>query len=395
MHFLDSEIIFFIVGSIIGAFIVWLILKQKHNLELNSLINESNLKIKNIHDKLQSEKNHFEEKLDLLNDSKQQLKLEFENLSNRIFDQNIKKTNNNLSLLLNPFKEQIQAFGNRVNEIYNDETKQRTSLLGELKYLKELNTQISKDAINLTNALKGENKTQGDWGEMILSKVLEESGLKEGREYTAQNSFTDEHGKRLRPDIVLHLPDNKDIIIDSKVSLLSYLKYIESQSKEEEQIALKELMISLKNHIKDLSSKKYENINSVKTLDFVLMFIPIEGAFMLAASEDNNLFKMAYDNNIMLVSASTLFITLRTINNIWRYEYQNKNSQQIAAKAADLYDKFAGFIEDLEEIGKNIIRTQKSYEQASNKLSLGKGNLISRVEEFKKMGVNPKKDILK
>ena len=173
------------------------------------------------------------------------------------------------------------------------------------------------------------------------------------------------------------------------------MKYNESKNSDEEQLALKGLMISLKNHIKDLSSKEYENINGVKTLDFVLMFIPIEGAFMLAASHDNNLFKMAYDNNIMLVSASTLFITLRTIDNIWRYEYQNKNSQYIAAKAADLYDKFAGFIEDLDEIGKNINKTQKSYEQASNKLSLGKGNIINRIEEFKDLGVKPKKELLK
>ena len=364
MAYLNNDILVFVGGLLVGAVILWLILKQKYTLELKALTNESNLKITNMHEKLQSEKNHFEEKLQLLDDSKQQLKIEFENLSNRLYEENIKKSNNNLSLVLNPFKEQIQAFGSRVNEIYNDETKQRTSLLGELKYLKEINTQISQD----------ENKTQGDWGEMILSKILEQSGLKEGREFTTQGSYTQDDGKRLRPDVILHLPQDKDIVIDSKVSLVSYIKYNEAKNDEDKQKAIKELMLSLKNHIKDLNSKEYENIKEVKTLDFVLMFIPIEGAFMLAASNEANLFKIAYENNIMLVSSSTLFVTLRTIENIWRYEYQNENAQLIAQKAANLYDKFALFVDDLEEIGKNI---------------------LSRVEEFRDLGIKPKKELPK
>lgn len=395
MTYLNSEILIFVGGFSFGALLLWLILKQKHALELKALTNESNLKITNMHEKLQSEKNHFEEKLQILDDSKQQLKIEFENLSNRLYEENIRKSNNNLSLVLNPFKEQIQAFGSRVNEIYNDETKQRTSLLGELKYLKEINTQISQDAINLTNALKGENKTQGDWGEMILSKILEQSGLREGREFTTQGSYTQDDGKRLRPDVILHLPQNKDIVIDSKVSLVSYIKYNEATNDEDKQKAIKELMVSLKNHIKDLNSKEYENIKEVKTLDFVLMFIPIEGAFMLAASNEANLFKIAYEHNIMLVSSSTLFVTLRTIENIWRYEYQNENAQLIAQKAANLYDKFALFVDDLEEIGKNINKTQKVYETSYNKLKSGKGNILSRVEEFRDLGIKPKKELPK
>ena len=393
MQLLENEVLILILGFTLGAIFVWFILKQKHNLELKSLTNESNIKITNMHEKLQSEKNHFEEKLKLLDDSKQQLKIEFENLSNKLYEQNIKKSNNNLSLVLTPFKDQIQAFGSRVNEIYNDETKQRSSLLGEIKYLKELNSKISQDAINLTNALKGENKTQGDWGEMILSKILEQSGLKEGREFSTQSSYTSLEGKRLRPDVVLHLPKDKDIVIDSKVSLVSYVNYNESKNKEEREKSLKDLMTSLKSHIKDLSSKEYEHITEVKTLDFVLMFIPIEGALMLAASNDSNIFKTAFDNNIMLVSSSTLFVTLRTIENIWRYEYQNENAQIISKKAADLYDKFAGFVEDLEEVGKNIGKTQKAYESSFNKLSTGKGNLLTRVSEFKDLGVKPKKEL--
>jgi len=393
MTITNSDIVIFLVGLILGAFCLWIILRQKHQLEIRLLINESKLKISNIDDKLQSEKNHFEEKVQILDNSKQQLKEEFENLSNKLFDHNLKKSNTNLNAVLTPLKEQIQHFGNRVNEIYSDETKQRTTLLGEIKYLKELNNQISQDAINLTQALKGENKTQGDWGEMILSRLLEQSGLNEGREYTTQSSFTLENGKRLRPDVILHLPQNKDIIIDSKVSLVSYVKYTEATSVQQKDAAIKELTNSLKSHIRDLSSKEYENIEAVRTLDFVLLFIPIEAAFMLAVSKDQTLFKTAFDNNIMLVSSSTLFITLRTIENIWQYEYQNKNAQQIAKKAADLYDKFAGFVTDIDEIGKNISKSNKSYESALNKLSLGKGNIISRIEEFRDLEIKPKKNL--
>jgi len=388
-----NELLVFFAGLFFGVVIVWLLLAQKHKLELKSFILESNLKIKNINDKLQSERNHFEEKAKILDESKQQLKLEFENLSHKILEQNLKKTNINLSNVLTPLKDQIQNFGNRVNEIYSDETKQRTSLLGEIKYLKELNNQISQDAINLTQALKGENKTQGDWGEMILSRILEESGLNEGREYSTQSSYTSEIGKKVRPDVILHLPQDKNIIIDSKVSLVSYLKYNEAQNKDEQELALKELINSLKKHIKDLSSKEYENIQEIKSLDFVLMFIPIESAFMLAVSNESTLFKTAFENNIMLVSSSTLLITLRTIENIWQYEYQNKNAQLIAKKAAHMYDKFASFVDDLHDIGKNIDKTQKSYDLAFNKLSEGKGNLLSKVEEFKTLGVNPKKNL--
>jgi DNA recombination protein RmuC len=284
-------------------------------------------------------------------------------------------------------------FGKRVNDIYSEETKQRTSLLTEIKNLKDLNNQISQDAINLTKALKGENKTQGDWGELILSKILEQTGLREGIEYTTQGSFTDNDGKRLRPDVIVHLPANKDIVIDSKVSLNAYLKFTESNNEVERELAAKELIKSIYTHIKGLSVKSYENIDAVKTLDFVLMFIPIEGAFMLAASKDNNLFKTAFENNIMLVSPSTLFATLRTVENIWRYEHQNENALIISKKAADLYDKFASFVNDIETIGININRTQKAYDDAMKKLSLGKGNLLRRSEEFIELGVKAKKKI--
>ncbi len=336
---------------------------------------------------------NFNEKISLLENSKAQLKLEFESLANKLFEENQKKSNTNLNQVVTSFKDQLDTFGKRVNDIYNDETKQRSSLLTEIKNLKELNNQISQDALNLTKALKGENKTQGDWGEMILSKILEQTGLREGKEYSTQGSYTDHEGKRLRPDVIVHLPQDKDIVIDSKVSLNAYLKYIESEDVKIKEEATKELTKSLYAHIKGLSAKSYEDIDDVKTLDFVLMFIPIEGAFMLAASNDNHLFKTAFEHNIMLVSPSTLFVTLRTIENIWRYEHQNENALDIATKAGFLYDKFALFVKDLEDIGANISKTQKAYDGAINKLSTGNGNLLKRSEALLELGVKTKKRI--
>ncbi len=367
--------------------------KRTYEIKLDSLENSFEDKKEQLKNEFDIKEQNLKEKIELLESSKQRLKVEFENLANRLFEQNAKKSSDNLNLMLNPFKEQLKSFGKRVDDIYNEETKQRSSLLTEIKNLKELNNQISQDAINLTKALKGENKTQGDWGELILSKILEQTGLREGIEYTTQGSYTNEEGKRLRPDVIVHLPQNKDIVIDSKVSLTAYLKYVEAQGEIEKELATKELIKSIYTHIKGLSVKSYEDIQTVKTLDFVLMFIPIEGAFMLAASEDNNLFKTAFENNIMLVSPSTLFATLRTVENIWRYEHQNENALIISKKAADLYDKFASFVSDIEAIGLHINRTQKSYDEAMKKLTLGKGNLLRRSEEFIELGVKAKKKI--
>ena len=387
------EILIFISGIVLGTVVIWFILKNKSEIEINSIRNEANIKLTSLQNKIDYEKKHYEDKIQTLTSTKDELKNEFENLANKIFEQNNQKSNENINLVLKPFKEQLQHFGTRVNEIHTAQIKESSTLLNEIKTLKELNAQISIDAINLTKALKGENKTQGDWGEMILSKILEQTGLKEGREYETQGSYTDEDGKRLRPDVVLHLPENKDIIIDSKVSLVSYLNYTEANDDNEREKYAKELVNSLKKHIKDLSSKNYEDISDINTLDFVLLFIPIEGAFMLAVANDNNLFKLAFENNIMLVSPSTLFVTLRTIENIWRYEHQNENAQLISKKAGDLYDKFAGFVKDIEDIGTNITRTQKAYDGAINKLSTGSGNIMRKAEEFKELGVKTKKNI--
>lgn len=404
---LDNQLIFIVavVAIVLGLVIIYQFIKQKYENQIKGLekyyqtlientANTYELKLSNQAKLYEQKELNFNEKITLLEESKQRMKIEFENLATRIFEDNQKKSNINLNQVLTSFKDQLNSFGKRVNEIYNDETKQRISLLTEIKNLKELNNQIATDAINLTKALKGQNKTQGDWGEMILSSILEQTGLREGKEYTVQGSFSDADGKRLRPDVIVHLPTKKDIIIDSKVSLNAYLMYCKTEDKIEKEQALKELIKSINLHIKGLSSKKYESLEGVTTLDFVLLFIPIEGAFILATSNDDTLFKIAFENNIMLVSPSTLYVTLRTIENIWRSEHQSENAQLISKKAADLYDKFAGFVGDIEDIGTHLSRTQKSYDSAMNKLSTGNANLIKRAEEFLELGVKPKKQII-
>ncbi|RXI42956.1 DNA recombination protein RmuC [Malaciobacter mytili] len=401
----------FFLGAFIFSTILYLFLKTKYEGKLQALSMEANQKLQALHEKISYQKELYEqkllnkeeaffikkqsldEKIALLEDSKEKMKVEFENLANKLFDENSKKSTININQILTPLKEQINSFGKRVNDIHSEETKQRSYLLNEIKNLKELNQQISNDAINLTKALKGDNKIQGDWGELILAKVLEQSGLRQGVEYTTQSSFNNNDGKRLRPDVIVHLPLNKDIVIDSKVSLNAYLNYTNSQTTEDKEKAIKELILSLKTHIKGLSSKKYEEIKEVRTLDFVLMFIPIEAAFLLAISKDNSLFKLAFENNIMLVSPSTLYVSLRTIENIWKLEYQNQNAELISKKAAALYDKFSLFVKDIEEIGVHINRTSKAYESALNKLSTGKGNLLNRSQEFLDLGVKPNKQI--
>ncbi len=401
----------FFLGAFIFSTILYFFFKTKYEGKLQALSIEANQKLQALQEKISYQKELYEqkllnkeesffikkqsldEKIALLEESKEKMKVEFENLANKLFDENSKKSTVNINQILMPLKDQINSFGKRVNDIHSEETKQRSYLLNEIKNLKELNQQISNDAINLTKALKGDNKVQGDWGELILDKVLEQSGLRQGIEYTTQSSFNSIEGKRLRPDVIVHLPLNKDIVIDSKVSLTAYINYSNSQNKQEKEKAIKELVLSLKTHIKALSSKKYEEIKEVRTLDFVLMFIPIEAAFLLAISKDNSLFKLAFENNIMLVSPSTLYVSLRTIENIWKLEYQNQNAELISKKAAALYDKFALFVKDIEEIGVHINRTSKVYESALNKLSTGKGNLLSRSNEFLELGVKPNKQI--
>jgi len=347
--------------------------------------------------RLEDERKNGEEKLILLQEARDQLKLEFQNVANKIFEDKSQKftaqNKENIEGVLKPMREQLVDFKKKVEDVYDKESKDRVSLLTEIIHLKSLNERISEDAINLTNALKGQSKTRGSWGEMILERVLEESGLHKGREYEVQVMYASEEGQRRHPDVIVHLPEGKDIVIDSKVSLTAYEKYCSADTDEKREKRLKEHLISIRTHIKDLSEKRYEELEGITTLDFVLMFLPIEGAFWTAIESEQGLFNEAFNKNIMLVSPSTLLATLRIINNIWRYEDQNKNAMIIAKKAGDLYGKFVGFVEALEDVGQKIGKAQESYKTARDRLSKGKGNLVRRTEELKQLGVKAQKEL--
>jgi DNA recombination protein RmuC len=322
---------------------------------------------------------------------------EFENLANKIFDDKSQKfteqNKTNLGEILNPLGEKIKDFEKKVNDVYVSEGKERASLKNQLEMLQQLNQQMSKEANNLTKALKGENKTQGNWGEFILESVLEKSGLVKGNEYKVQESFTNEEGKRLQPDVIINLPENKTLVIDSKVSLNAYERFSSADTEEERILASKEHLLSLKTHIKGLSAKSYQSIHQIQSLDFVLLFIPIEPAFALAVQSDSGLFNDAFEKNIVIVSPSTLLATLRTVASIWRNEKQSNNAIEIAKKAGDLYDKFDGFIKDILEVGKKIDQTKSNYSDAMNKLIDGRGNIISRFEELKTLGAKADKQL--
>jgi DNA recombination protein RmuC len=334
--------------------------------------------------------------LKLLEQARGSMKHEFAQLAQDILDEKGKKfaeqNHSNLSHLINPLRDQIKTFEQKIQETYDKETRDRVMLSHEIKNLKELNQQISQDALNLTNALKGDRKAQGTWGEVILERVLQLSGLEKGREYETQASLKNEINKTFQPDVIVHLPDNKDIIIDSKVSLIAYERY-QSAEEADKALQLNAHLQSLRTHIKSLSDKEYQKLKGIQTLDFVLMFVPIEPALTLAMQADETLFNEALSRNIVLVTPSTLLATLRTIQNIWRFEYQNQNALKIAQKAGDLYDKFVSFTEDMLDLGKRLDTTQKSYEAAMNKLKDGRGNIIKRTEELRTMGAQTSKKL--
>ena len=345
--------------------------------------------------RLEDERRSAAEKLALMQEAREQLKMEFQNVANRIFEDKSQKfteqNRENIEGVLKPIREQLHDFRKKVEDVYDKESKDRISLLNEIIHLKSLNERISEDAVNLTNALKGQSKTRGSWGEMILERVLEESGLQKGREYEVQMMYAGEEGQRRHPDVIVHLPEGKDIVIDSKVSLTAYEKYCTADKEEKRDKHLKEHILSVRTHIRTLSEKRYEELEGITTLDFVLMFLPIEGAFWTAIESEQGLFNEAFDKNIMLVSPSTLLATLRIINNIWRYEDQNKNALIIAKKAGDLYDKFVGFVEALDDVGQKIDKARESYQTARNRLTDGRGNLVRRSIELRQLGVKAQK----
>ena len=346
---------------------------------------------------LESERRSIREKIALLEQAEKNMTTSFENLANRIIEEKSKKFTEqnklNLGEVLTPLREQLGDFKKKIEDVYDKESKDRLSLHHEITSLKSLNEQMSKDAINLTKALKGESKTRGNWGEVILERVLEDSGLKNGREYETQGSFRDESGKLFYPDVVVHLPDNKDVVIDSKISLNAYERYCSTEDENERKQFLRDHNASIRNHVAGLQGKSYAELVKVNSLDMVLMFVPIEPALMLAFEHDETLFQDAFKSGIFLVSPSTLTMNLRIIQNMWRYEYQNKNAQEIAKRAGDMYDKFAGFVEALEDVGDKLDKAQSAYQTAHKRLAEGKGNLIKRAEDMRKLGLETSKKL--
>ncbi|APX99837.1 DNA recombination protein RmuC [Lacinutrix venerupis] len=329
-----------------------------------------------------------------LEERQKQLRTDFENLANKILDAKSEKftlqNKENIKNILNPLQEKIQIFEKKVDDTHKENFGLHSALKTQLEGLKELNQQMTKEATNLTKALKGDNKMQGNWGELVLERVLEKSGLEKDREYYVQQSFTREDGTRVLPDVVLHLPNNKRMIIDSKVSLIDYERFVNAEMEDRSQY-LKAHINSIKKHVDQLSDKNYQDLYDIESPDFVLLFIPIEPAFAIAINEDNSLYNKAFERNIVIVTPSTLLATLRTIDTMWNNEKQQQNAIEIAKQAGSLYDKFEGLVSDLMGVGKKIDAAKTDYSAAMNKLVEGKGNLVGRVEKLKKMGAKAKK----
>ena len=343
---------------------------------------------KNMNERLLTQKSEFEE-------LQKRFTTEFENIANKILDEKSKKfteqNKTNIDGILNPLKEKIEKFEKTVGDNYDKELRDRISLKEEVKKLYELNNRISEEANNLTKALKGDNKKQGNWGEVILEKILERSGLVKDREYKTQVTTINVDGEIIKPDVVIYLPDEKHIVVDSKVSLLAYDAYVNSEIDEDRERLIKDHVMSVKAHIKGLSEKNYQTSSLFNTPDFVLLFIPIESSFSLAVQADLELFSYAWERKIVIVSPSTLLATLRTISSIWKQERQNRNALEIARIGGSLYDGFCRFIEDMNDIDKHLHQSQEAYANAFKKLSQGKGNLISTAEKIKTLGAKATK----
>lgn len=322
---------------------------------------------------------------------------EFENLANKILDEKSNKfteqNKENIKNILNPLQEKINTFEKKVEQTHKESIDYHAALRQQIVGLKDLNEQMSKEATNLTKALKGDSKMQGNWGELVLERVLEKSGLEKDREYFVQQSFTLDNGQRVMPDVVIYLPDNKKMVIDSKVALTAYERYINEENEELRAAHLKEHIVSLKRHVDQLSEKSYQDLYDIESPDFILMFVPIEPAFAIAINQDNKLYNQAFEKNIVIVTPSTLLATLRTIDTMWNNEKQQRNAIEIARQAGALYDKFEGLVKDLTGVGKKIDDAKKDYSAAMNKLVEGRGNLITSVEKLKKMGAKAKKSL--
>lgn len=353
---------------------------------------------------LESSRSYFKAQQEKLAEQKQEIEntrlhfqLEFENVAEKLLKEKSREftdvNKSSIDAILNPLKENIKTFEEKVDKVYNMEAAERNTLKGVITQLMELNQTISAEASNLTKALKGDNKKQGNWGEVILEKVLERSGLVKDREYRIQASLNSADGSRFQPDVIIDLPDNKHLIIDSKVSLIAYERLVNTETEEERKLYSKGHVESIRGHVHNLSSKNYHDLHQVNSPDFVLLFVPIESSFSFAVQLDAELFSDAWEKRVVIVSPSTLLATLRTIASMWKQERQNRNVMEIARLSGTMYDKFVGFVSDMESIGKNIGQTQTAYANAFNKLTDGNGNLTITAEKIKKLGAKANKQI--
>ncbi len=375
-------------------------LNERQNSEIKELQNDKNQLI-GLKSQLAAQNESLQQLLDSQKEEivkiQEEAKLQFENLANKILEEKTLKfteqNQQNLKNILNPLQEKITDFEKKVENTHKESIDYHAALRQQILGLKEMNLQMSKETLNLTKALKGDSKIQGNWGELVLERVLEKSGLEKGREYEIQKSFTTEEGNRVQPDVIINLPDGKKMIVDSKVSLTAYEKYINEEDDEQKSSFLKEHVNSLKRHVEQLGSKNYQHLYQMESPDFVLLFIPIEPAFAIALNEDTQLYNKAFERNIVIVTPSTLLATLRTIDSMWTNQKQQENAYEIARQAGALYDKFDGFVTDLVKIGKKMDEAKTEYEGAMNKLVDGKGNLITSVQKLKIMGAKAKKSL--
>ena len=348
---------------------------------------------------LKNERKHALEKLSLLQDAKEELSLRFAGLAQQIFDEKSARfsdlNKDRLDSILLPFNRQLVALKQEINEIYRTDSRERLSLKNEILQLRDLNQQINREAMNLTRALKSDTKVQGNWGELVLGRVLEKSGLRLGQEYHTQGGFRDDGNRLLKPDVIIHLPEGRDIIVDSKVSLISWERYVNCDDEGARASHLADLVKAVRDHIATLSGKNYPGLAGVRSLDFVLMFMPIESAFSAIFQLDDAIFTEALAGNIVIVTPTTLLATLRTIENIWQYEQQSKNSLEIARRAGLMYDKFRSFAEEMEKIGRQLATCHATYDAAFLKLTRGRGNLVAHAEQLRELGVQIKKELPK
>jgi len=395
------EAIYVIIGLLFGAVGVWLTTVKGLNLSLDKTV-EKSLNFQNENAVLKERINGInqlnQEKIELLEKNKEQMKLEFKELADQILESNSKKfsTQNqeSISKMINPMKEQFNEFKKQIDDVYIKEAKDRSMLQAEIKSIKEINHQMSKDAKNLTKALKGESKTQGVWGEMILESVLENSGLRLGIEYEREVSLEHESdGSRYRPDVIVHLPDTREIIIDAKTSLTAYEQYASSENDEQKELFANQHVASMKKHIKELSEKDYTNLKGLETLDFIFMFVPVESALLMAMEYDSTLFDHAFKKSVVLVGPTTLMVSLRAVENTWKYEHQQRNAQEIAKRAGLLFDKFSGFIDSVERLGKQIGTVQKTYEETFSRMHSGAGSITSQFQKLEKLGAATSKSL--